>query len=376
MLALRELDSSREITNKGLNYILNLQSQNGSWHESPYQTALSVKAVWEATIDPDLSIKTSDITFIPASVKSLPSNIVINANIWNMGRTPVQAKVILYKGDISEQNKVGEQVLAFPGLSPITVTFSTIINEGGDYRFYVAVDPENLISESSELNNSASNILRPEPTYDLEILPSDASVSQNPVDIFQDVKIASKITNKGTMNAYNVQVKYYIDEAGIPFDIATATVDILAGATISNEITWRTNKAGANLPITVFVDSFNSYAELSEDNNKAVAYLTVNSATEPNITASYKDIAITPNPANERGSVNISAIVKNEGFSAANNIIVNFYKGVPDAGGVLLGTQSIAALNPGRAAGFLLIGRIFWNPAKGLSMCRQTLQIR
>ena len=47
-----------------------------------------------------------------------------------MGRTPVQAKVILYKGAISEQNKVGEQVLAFPGLSPITVTFSTTINEG------------------------------------------------------------------------------------------------------------------------------------------------------------------------------------------------------------------------------------------------------
>ena len=220
----------------------------------------------------------------------------------------------------------------------------------GDYRFFVAVDPENLISESSELNNSASNILRPEPTYDLEILPSDASVSQNPVDIFQDVKIASKITNKGTMNAYNVQVKYYIDEAGIPFDIATATVDILAGATISNEITWRTNKAGVNLPITVYADSFDNYTELSEENNKAVAYLTVNSATEPNITASYKDIAITPNPANERGSVNISAIVKNEGFSAANNIIVNFYKGVPDAGGVLLGSQSIAALNPGQGS--------------------------
>lgn len=348
VLTLRELDASIEITNRGLNYILNLQSQNGSWYESPYQTALSVKAVWEATIDPDLSIKSADITFIPNSIKSLPSNIVINANVWNMGRTSVQAKVVLYKGAISEQNRVGEQILAFPGLSQTTATFSTIINEGGDYRFYVAVDPENLVGESSELNNSASNILRPEPTYDFEILPSDASVSQNPADIFQDVKISSRITNKGTMNAYNVQVKYYIDEAGIPFDIATATVDVLAGAAITNEITWRANKAGVNLPITVFVDSFNNYTELSEENNKAVAYLTVNSATEPNITDSYKDIIITSNPANERGSVNISALVKNEGFSTANNIIVNFYKGVPDAGGVLLGTQTIAALNPGQ----------------------------
>ncbi|MEM7828181.1 MAG: CARDB domain-containing protein, partial [Candidatus Aenigmatarchaeota archaeon] len=351
VMTLRELDAPSEVTNNGLNYILSLQSNDGSWYESSYQTALAIQTVWKATVDPDLSIRTSDITFIPSTVKSLPSNIVINANIWNSGRTSVpQAKVVLYEGGISDANKIGEQVLAFPGQSFTTVTFSATITDGNEHRFYVSIDPDNLVKESNETNNTALNIIKPEPTWDFEILSSDIMVSQNPVDIFKDVRITSKITNKGTMNAYNVQVKYYIDEAGRPFEIATVTVDIPANSTITNETTWRTNKAGENLPITVFVDPFNSYPELSEDNNRAFIYLTVKGSTEPNLTVSYKDMTITPNPANERGSVNISAIIKNEGFSVANNITVNFYKGVPRVDGVLLGSQTIPSLNPGESS--------------------------
>ncbi|MEW6215271.1 MAG: CARDB domain-containing protein, partial [Nitrospirota bacterium] len=147
------------------------------------------------------------------------------------------------------------------------------------------------------------------------------------------------------MNAYNVQIKYYIDETA-PFDIATATIDIPANSTTTNEITWRTNKAGENLPITVFVDPFNSFTELSEGNNKAFTYLTVSGSTEPNLITSYKDMTIIPNPANERGNVNISALVKNEGFSPASDINVNFYKGAPGVDGVLLGSQTILSLHP------------------------------
>jgi len=40
--------------------------------------------------------------------------------------------------------------------------------------------------------------------------------------MLQDVRISSRITNKGTMNAYSVQVRYFIDEAGAPFEIATS----------------------------------------------------------------------------------------------------------------------------------------------------------
>ena len=350
VMTLREFDVPPDVTNKALNYILNLQSENGSWYESPYQTALAIEAVWNATVEPDLSIKNTDISFIPSVITSLPSNVVINANIWNLGRTSVpQAKVALYEGAIAEANKIGEQTVAFPGQSSVTVTFPVTVRDGDEHRFYVVVDPENLVIEPNEANNTALQILYPQSTYDFEILPSDISVSANTVDIFKDVKITSKITNKGTMNAYNVKIKYFIDEAGTPFDIATSTVDVPAGAAITNEVTWRTNKAGVNLPLTVFADPFNTFAELSEENNKATTTITVNSSTEPNLTIFYKDIVITPVSVNEKGNANISVLVKNEGFSAATDIQVNFYKGVPGVDGELLGSRTIQTLNTGES---------------------------
>jgi large repetitive protein len=351
VMALREFNVSSQITNNGLNYLLEQQSEKGSWHESPYQTALAIGAVWKATIDPDLSVKSEDITFIPAVIKSLPTTAVINVTIWNMGRTDAaQVNVALYDGAVDEAKKIGEQTLAFPGQSSVTVTFPVTIPDGHEHRFYVSVDSDGRIEESNETNNIASSILKPEATYDLEILSYDVAVSQNPVDIFQDVKITSKITNKGTMNAYNVQVRYYIDESGDPFDIATSTLDIQANSTIVNEITWRANKIGENLPVTVYVDPFNTFAEMSEENNVGVAVLTVNDATDPNLTISFKDITLTPHPANENGSVHISAIIRNEGFSPATDTVVEFYKGMPGVDGVLLGSQTIPIINPGESS--------------------------
>ena len=345
-LALREFDVDTTITNKALDYLKSQQDQNGSWNQSAYQTALAVAAILKGTVDPDLVVKTSDISFIPERISSLPSNIVISANISNLGRTAVQqAKVALYEGDPALGNKLSEQTLAFPGNSATFVTFQLEVADGTERRLYMVVDQENLIKESNESNNSAFKILSPIATYDFVIEAADISVTPNPVDQYQDVTITAKITNKGTMNAYNVQVKYFIDEQ-TPFEIATLTVDIPSGETITKTATWRASKAGVNMPLAVQADPFNNFTEISETNNKVSVSMTVNQVilTDPNITISYRDMTITPSTANQGGNAAISAVVKNEGFSAANNITVNFYRGVAGPNGLLLGSRTISSL--------------------------------
>lgn len=351
VLILKEFDAPGESTDKALAYILAHQSENGSWYESPYQTALAVNAVWKATVDPDLAIKNSDITFTPSTVTSLPATVTVTATIANTGRTDVpQATIVLYEGTPAQSSKAGEQTVAVAGQSTAVVTFPVTIRDGNEHWFFIALDPDNLVKESNEANNAALNIINPEATYDFEIHSSDVTVSQNPVDIYQNVAITSKITNRGTMNAYNVQVKYYLDEPGAPFEIATQTVQIPANTTISNEVIWKADKAGTDLPLIVLADPFDTFTELSEANNRATTSLTVNGSTDPNLAISYKDIVITPSPANDRGNAIISAVVKNNGFSAASNIAVSFYKGVPGADGILIGTRTILSLGPGESA--------------------------
>ncbi len=286
----------------------------------------------------------------PSSLTVLPTEAVIRATVWNLGRADVAgARVVLYDGAISEATKAGEQVIAFPGQSSVPVTFSLTLRDGNEHLFYLSVDPESLVTESNKSNNTAAKLLHSETTYDLEILASDLSVSHGSVEMLKEVQITARITNKGTTDAYNVQVKYYIDDPGGPFDIATSTVDIPANTTLTNQIVWRAVRTGENLPVTVFADAFNVFGEVSETNNRAIVHLTVNPLTAPNLTVSYHDFVMIPTPARERGNVTLSALVTNDGFSAASNVTVNFYRGVPGADGMLLGSQIIPSLNAGSA---------------------------
>ena len=196
-------------------------------------------------------------------------------------------------------------------------------------------------------NNTACNVISPSATYDFEVLSSDIHFSENPADITKNVTISSRIRNKGTRDAYNVPVKYFIDDVAGRIDIATATVDIPANSTITSQVIWKASRAGSNLPVTVEVDPANAFSETSRINNKAVAPLTVNASTQPNLTTSYRDIVITPAAIHEGGSVNIQTTVRNEGFAPVASVMVHLYLGVPGADGVLIGSQTIPVLEAG-----------------------------
>jgi Tol biopolymer transport system component/flagellar hook assembly protein FlgD/fibronectin type 3 domain-containing protein len=339
LVALTGTDVSDDTKNRALHYLTRRQAGDGSWQESPYQTALAVGAVLRRTIDPDLAIRSSDITFEPATVRTLPATISISAKISNMGRTDAQAKVVLYENAPLEANRIAEQTVLFPGGQTVTVIFPVEVRDGNEHRYYVSADPDNLVRESDETNNIAAKILSPEPTYDFEVNSSDITLSANPADMYQDVKVTARIRNKGTMNAYNVQVRYFTDAAGGAVDIGTKTVDIPANATLTDEIIWKADRSGVNMPVTVVVDPFDNFPELSEINNRASTFLTVRADTRPNIAVSYKDIVFTPVPANEGGAVTISALIRNEGFASADNVAVDFYRGIPCSNTAVTGQQ-------------------------------------
>ncbi|MHB8883063.1 MAG: CARDB domain-containing protein, partial [Thermodesulfovibrionales bacterium] len=304
-----------------------------------------------AFVEPDLSISSNDITFAPSTIGTIPSTVTINARIANFGKTAAQNfKVALYEGVISDAGRIGETTASVQGEDFVALSFSTTVNDASDHKYIVSVDPDNQVPESIETNNTAWNVLKNSLVYDFEVLPSDLSASPNPVDLGQDVTISSKISNKGRQNAYSVHVRYYIDLPGAPLEIATTTVDIPAGGSVSNQVIWKTSRPGSDLPVTVYVDPLSEFIEVTKANNKATTLLTVNGPIDPNLTVSYKDMMMTPSPAQERGNANISALVKNEGFSSASNILVNFYEGVPGVDGILLGSQTIPLLNAGDSA--------------------------
>jgi len=349
--ALQAAGADSGVTSRGVGYLLTEQSENGSWLDSPYQTALAVQTVWLATVTPDLSVKSEDISIIPAKITSIPTTAVLNVKVSNLGRTDVpQATVTVYDGSITADKKVAEQVVAFPGQSSVTLTFAIPIGDSKIHNFYVVVDPANQVSESSKTNNSASIILSPEITYDFKVRSADVVATPNPVDMGKEVKITLKVTNSGTSDAYNVPIRVFIDQQGAPLEIATLTVDIPAGGSASKETVWKASRAGTDMPLTVQVDPNNQFSETNKDDNRVSIPLTVNASVLPNLSVSYKNMIVTPNPAREGGSASISVLVKNDGYAAVQNVNVNVYRGVAANGGVLLGSQVIPSIAAGQEA--------------------------
>ena len=345
LMLLNRIGAPPEKIEGALNYILENQSKNGSWHDSPDQTALAVSSVWNAMEKPDLVINTGDIAFEPPSIATLPAEITIKAVIKNGGFTDTpETTAVLYKGAISEENQIGQQVIAIPGKSSLTVTFTDTILDGQPHYYYIVLDTMNQVAESCETNNKALKIMNADMKFDFEI--SDADVSLLPVvaDMMQPVSITALIKNKGAANAYSVPVKFYVD--GV--EISSVTVDLPGGGEASKQIIWNASKAG-DLNISVTVDPTNIFpGELSEDNNTGLSPITVNPSTKPNLTVSHENLTISPTPVPQGGNAKISILVENNGFDTVLNAEVRFYAGEPQQG-AMIGNSVIPSLGPGES---------------------------
>ena len=346
LMALKELGISGEAPDKALAYILERQTATGSWAESPYQTAMAIEAIWHSTQEPDLVIPNDAITLSPAIISQIPSTLTLTASLWNIGLTDVaDVKVALYADVIADSAKLSEQVVSIAGQSTVPLSFAVEVDDGEAHRYYLVVDPDDAVEESSESNNTVLKTIYPDATYDFELTSAGLTVSPVTVDFLQDVTISATVKNSGTRSAYSVPVRYSAITPSGQIDIATVTVDVPAGSSATKEVTWRADQVGSDMDVVVSVDPDNSLLELDESNNSGTSKVTVNAATDPNLTVNHQDILITPSPASQGDNAIITALIKNQGFSTANNITVEFYVGVPGVDGVLLGRQVIPSLN-------------------------------
>ncbi len=296
LLSLNAAGVPTAIMGHGVNYLLARQFEDGSWYESPYQTAAAIRAVWQATDAPDLAISPENIRFLPEKITTLPTQVVIEGTVRNLGRINVpQARVALYKGVIAEENKIDEQTVAFQGQAETVVTFAVPVTDSNECYFTIVIDADGLVDEPNETNNTAVKTMRPDVTYDFAIENDGVTLSAPAVNLFQNVTIRAKVANHGTRDAYDVPVRFFIDQGGSEFHIATVPVDLPAGGETVAELAWQASLAG-ELAVTAAVDPFGAFVELAEDNNRAVQPLTVNAVYRPNLAVSQQYLTVDPNP--------------------------------------------------------------------------------
>ncbi|MBI5676858.1 MAG: hypothetical protein HZC48_13745 [Nitrospirae bacterium] len=177
----------------------------------------------------------------------------------------------------------------------------------------------------------------------------------NPTPIVgETIIVIANIKNTGLAQADNVSVQFY---DGNPVSGGT----LIGETTVPSIPAYENSQASSNWTIPdasahkiyVTIDPLNLIDELNEtDDNEAFQNLT--SATLPDLSITYADIQFTPSNPDPGEAVIISATIRNQGETGANNVTVDLYDGDPSAAGILIGNVTFPAISGGGSAVFNL----------------------
>ncbi len=161
LLTLKTAGTSQVVIDKTVDYILTQQGSNGSWSNRVFETAIAVQALHAGTIQTDLQIENVDLAIHPYPVISIPSEVTLSAQVWNLGAaTAENVSVALFAGTAETGSLAGETEISVPGNSFVNIEFPLSLVASGDVEYTLVVDQNDLIEEASSHNNLASIVFR------------------------------------------------------------------------------------------------------------------------------------------------------------------------------------------------------------------------
>lgn len=295
----------------------------------------------------DLVVSTPDVVISPSNPDTLPTSLGLSVNVRNAGLTDARnVRIRVWQGAPGTGTLVGEAIVDILARTTVVANFSSALTTPGTVVYTVQVDPDNTVAEASETNNSAVGKVSTAPSVDLAVGDGDISVDRNPAYLGDDVTFRITLRNRGTVDAPPAPVNYLITDGTTTRTLRTNTVEIGAGQSVEQTLTWRVDLTGS-LTFTAQLDPDGLVPETDEGNNAGSLVLPAGSAVGPNLAVSYQEFTISPLPGNEGSDLVLSAVVRNTGSVAAGDFDVSFYNGDPQQGGVALGTMAV----PGLAAG-------------------------
>ena len=299
-------------------------------------------------IAPDVSITEEDIVF--SDENPVLGNIVtISATVHNIGGADVtDVAVRFYNGNPDDGGvQIGDDkiiaTIPIGGAEIASVDWTSTI---GAHEIFVVLDPDESITEWDEENNCAFALIKVLP--DLAISASDISLTVPNPEVPNGVEISVTVHNLGGVDAENVNVVFYQGDplAGAPLIDSKTIPAITAGSSERTSISW-TAPAGTS-DVYVKVDEAKELDERDEANNTAFNSITI--ILKPDLSLTTEDISLDAEFPFAGKPTIITANVHNRSDGALSpsgvvGVLVSFYDGDPEAGGILIGSDLIPTID-------------------------------
>ena len=207
----------------------------------------------------------------------------------------------------------------------------------------VRVDPDNAIVEADEANNDASLTLPYGQSLDLEVTPADIVQTGASPLAGHDVNFDVSVHNRGTIDSPPAIFHADIEQNGVTTTLFDAPLQIGAGQTVLQHLTWRADQPGA-AQLRVSLDPTNQIVETREDNNTAQLDFNVAAQDQPDLTFVSDSLVFDPTPGLQGQPFTASLVVRNLSSVATGSFSVALYAADPRTGVPALGSTIVATL--------------------------------
>lgn len=225
---------------------------------------------------PNLVVSFQDFSFAPNPGREGYA-LVLSAVVRNTGTVVADnAEVVFYNGDPAAGGTPIGATQIVPSLAPgastaVSVTWPAI-PDSTDKLLFVVADPANKLTEFSENDNSAFNVLPVLSLPDLAISSGDIQLAPPFPKAGDSVALTARVANLGAQEAANVVVRAFDGDpaAGgvqIGTDQTIARINGFDSATAT--FNWSAATAATSRPIVVQVDPLNAILERNKANNTA-----------------------------------------------------------------------------------------------------------
>jgi len=211
---------------------------------------------------------------------------------------------------------------------------------GAGIPLSVIIDPHNAFAEVAEDNNTATITLDINGSDKPDLSLSHTDISFDPVPALEGGAAFLKaiVRNRGFSPATVVQVDFYESEAGGSANTLLGTVmvpEVAPGGSAEAILAWENIPVSGKRTISAVLDPQHAVEEISKNNNSAFAGLRI--LALPDLFVTGSEISFHPGAPHEGEQVTVSAVVRNSGEQAAENIPVIFRAGNEVLGSVLIG---------------------------------------
>lgn len=294
----------------------------------------------------DLEVLTSDLSLSAPQVY-VGDEVTLSAVLRNRGTLEVPAATVRYS--LNDSNGVQElrlNTVSIPAGSTLVQQLVWRADRSGELGFLVEVDPEGVLPEKNESNNTASatfnSVLADGPNLSVNF--RDFSVTPEALLERGDAQLSVKVVNSGTQAAQNVAVQFFLGNpasGGQQLGETQVIAEIAAGASAHAGLSWTDIPEPGEQLLYVLLDPENSIADPNIQDN--ITFARVQVASLPDLAVGQGDLRLLPTNPKAGETVNLVASISNLGQQPAQNVRVRAYDGTVESG-VLLDTEQVIPL--------------------------------